>query len=369
MTAVVAAAAVVALLVTQALPEQGGKSTPPSSPPRLVGVYSGNGYAFDTPNAIAADGKYAWVLNGGNDSVTQLDTRTGAPLRTLSAADYGFYLTNADPPSGIIDDGTDVWVSNHDSVTEINTATGSLVRLLEPPASANYKGWYTTLARAGSELWAGLPDTCRPYCASGAGSGFFATLLEFNASTGHYAQAITRDTVQGPLALAGDGTDIWLVGSTVNGNADAMDTAGSVTEFNARSGRQEWSVPATVVKDPNATTTAQDSVAYDDGRLWIASRETVTELNASDGQQLKVLPSAQDKLSQPAIVVAAGAHVLVANLGADSVSEINASTGALEYTLSAARYHFNGLAGIAVTGNHVWMLNSGGSGSVIELAL
>jgi len=361
--AVVAAAAIAVLLVTQALPDQGsnGPSTPP---PSLVGVYSGSGYEFNAPNAIAADGQYVWVLNGGNDSVSQLDARTGAPLRVLNAAGYGFKYTAQDSPTGIIDDGANVWVGNHDSVTEINAATGALVRHVEPPASANYYGWNTALARAGSQLWAALPDTCRPYCTGGAGSGFFVTLIEYNASTGRYVRAITRDTIQDPVATATDGADIWLVGSIINGDNGADSTAGSVTEFNATSGRQAWSVPATINYSPSATN--YDSVAYDDGHLWIANGETVTELNASDGQQVKVLSGAQYKFSQPAIVVAAGAHVLVANRGGNSVSEINASTGALEYTLTAARYHFNGLAGITVAGNRVWVLNTG---SVTELAL
>jgi Protein kinase domain len=364
--AVGAAAVIVVLLVTQALPDQGhgtGPSTPPSSPPSLVGVYSGTGYAFNGPNAIAADGSYAWVLNGGNDTVTQLSAATGAPVRILSAAGYGFYLTNYDTPTGIIDDGTHVWVGNHDSVTEISAATGALVRQVEPPASANYKGWQTALARAGSQLWAALPDTCRPYCTGSPGSGFFATLIEYDASTGRYLRAITQDTTQVPIAVTADGTSSWLVG----GGFGAGHDNGSVTEFSSSAGRQEWSVPVTVVTDPAGT--PQLSVSYDDGRLWIANGETVTELNASNGRQLKVLPGARYKFSQPAIVVAAGTHVLVANLGGDSVSEINASTGALENTLSAARYHFNGLAGMAVTGNRVWVLNSGSPGSVVELSL
>ena len=55
-----------------------------------------------------------WVANCGSNSVTELDARTGALVRVLSAPSFGF--TN---PDGIASDGTNVWVTNSgdDSVT------------------------------------------------------------------------------------------------------------------------------------------------------------------------------------------------------------------------------------------------------------
>ncbi len=368
------AAVAVGLLVAQALrspgtthpPSAAHSSSPaPVSPfPALVGVYSGGQYGFNSPNSIAADSRHVWVLNGGNDSVTEFDARTGAGVQTLRAAGYGFKATFNDT-AGIIDDGTNVWVGNENSVTEISAGNGSLVRTLQVPASVDIHGWYTALVRAGARLWAATPDTCRPYCVSASDSGFYASIIGFNASDGGYVQAVSRNTTQTPIALASDGADVWLVGSDLHGSG----TAGSVTELNASDGHQQWSVSATIYYNPQATT--YDSIAYADGRLWVANGESVTELNASNGKLIRVLSGAQYQFNGPAVIAAAGTRVFVVNATGNSVTEIDARTGALVHALSAARYHFDNPTGIAVVGNRAWILNSPSSspGSVVELSL
>jgi serine/threonine protein kinase len=388
--AAVAAAVAVPLLIIlpRSTPGTAGPSTGPSSqrpssrpsqrpsshpsqqpipPPTLAGVYSGSKYGFNSPNSITSDGRHVWVLNGFADSqqgsVTELDAGTGAYMRTLHAADYGFQATYND--TGISDDGTHVWVGNENSITEISASDGSFVRTLQVPANVNLHGWFTALVRAGTRLWAVTPDTCRPYCNSATDSGFFASVVEFNASDGSYVRAVTKNTLQAPLALASDGAHIWLIGSNVNGGG----TAGTVTEFNANDGTELWSIPTTVHYDPQATT--YDSLAYADGRLWLANGDTVIEYNASTGKPMQVLAGAQYKFDQALAIAVSGDKVLVVNAGANSVTEIDARTGGLLHTLSAASYHLDNPAGITVTGNHAWIINSpqGGPGSVVELTL
>ena len=294
--------------------------------------------------------------------MAELDARTGALTRTLSAADYGFQATFND--TGIIDDGTHVWVGNENSITEISAGDGSFVRTLQVPASVNLHGWFTALVRAGTRLWAVTPDTCRPYCNS-ANSGFYASVVEFNASDGSYVRAVTRNTLQAPLALASDGAHIWLVGGNVNGGG----TAGTLTEFNADDGTELWSVPTTVYSDPYRSISA--SLAYADGRLWLASGDTVIEYNASTGKPMQVLAGAKYKFDHALAVAVIGDKVLVVNAGANSVTEIDARTGGLLHTLSAAIYHFDNPFGITVTGNHAWIINfpPNAPGSVVELTL
>ncbi|HEV2370759.1 MAG TPA: protein kinase [Streptosporangiaceae bacterium] len=382
LAAVVAAAVAVPLLITLAKPTPGtaGPTNSPSSrrpsgrpsqqpipPPTLAGVYSGSAYRFNGPNSITADGSHVWVLDGfdGQDgSVTELDARTGAFTRTLSSADYGFKATFNDT-AGIIDDGTHVWVGNENSVTEINAGDGSFVRTVQVPAGVNLHGWFTALVRAGTRLWAVTPDTCRPYCDSATKTGFYASVVEFNVSDGSYVRAVTRNTLQTPLALASDGAHLWLVGSNVKGGG----TAGTVTEFNADGGTELWSVPTTVHYDPQATTF--DSLAYADGRLWMANGDTVIEYNASTGKLMQVLAGTQYKFDQALAIAVTGDTVLVVNAGANSLTEIDARTGRLLHTLSAASYHFDNPAGITVNGNHAWIINSprNAPGSVVELTL
>ena len=375
--AVIVAAVAVPKLVTRAQQGTGtgtgtGSASAPagSSLPALLGVYSGSGYGFNRPNGIAADSSHVWVLNGGNDSVTELDARTGAWVRTLTAASYGFQSTFNDT-TGIVDDGTDVWVGNQNSITEINAQSGALVRTLRVPASVGIHGWFTALVRVGSALWGASPDTCRPYCVSATLTGFYASAFKFNAGDGSYVRVFSAPTIQAPIALTTDGTHLWSVGSDVETAAHQPSQlqpsdAGTVAELSDSDGHVLWSTPATVHYDPQGDSV--DSIAYANGHLWVANGTTVTELNAGNGKQVGSLAGAADGLDAPAAVTAAGDKVFVANgAGANPVAVIDARTGALAYTLSAAKYHLGSLAGIAVAGNRAWIVNS--SGSVVELAL
>jgi serine/threonine protein kinase len=381
-TVVAAAAVAVPLLVTSpggggpSSQASGGSSTAsygasqkPVPPPALAGVYSA--YGVKGPNSVAAGTQHVWVLNGFDDgqngSVAEIDARTGALVKKLGAAGYGFKATFNDT-AGIIDDGANVWVGNQNSITEIKASDGSLVRTLTIPASVNLHGWFTALVRAGTHLWAVTPDTCRPYCVSPK-SGFYASFVEFNASDGSYVRSITRNTLQDPLALASDGTHVWLVGSEVNGSDTNASTAGTVAELSADDGTQLWSAPVTVYHDPSATT--YDSLAYADGRLWVANGKSVTELDASTGKVIQVLSGAQYKFDGSAAIAAAGDKLLVVNSSGNSVTEIDARTGKLLNVLDATRYHFNGPTAIAVAGNHAWIINSprNAPGSVVELTL
>jgi hypothetical protein len=370
---VAAAAVLVPLVVAQARSGPGNKEharghTAVSAPtlPTLAGVYAGPEYGFNSPNSIAADDSHVWVLDGGNNSVTELSAHTGAWIQTLKAARYGFNETGGDT-TGIVDDGTNVWVGNLDTVTEMNAGDGSLVRILRIPAKVNVHGWPTAMARTGTQLWGATPETCRPYC--GGYTRLYASLMEFNASDGSFVRVLFRNTAQEPIALASDSTDVWFAASTLKGGSpNGIGAAGSVTEFNASDGQQVWSVPATIY---GSQTAAGDSIAYADGRLWVANGRSVAEFNSSNGTLIRVLSGAQYHFTEQPVIAVAGADVFVANGNGNSVTEIDASTGALVYTLTAARYHLDNPVGITVVGDRGWILNSPlkGASSVVEFTL
>jgi outer membrane protein assembly factor BamB len=365
-----AAAVLVPLIIAQAQSGQGHTpaQTAAPAPPALAGVYAGAGYGFNSPTSIAADGSHVWVLNG-NYTVTELDARSGAPVQILKTASYGF-----NEASGITDDGTNVWVGDLDSVTEIDAGSGSLVRILRIPASVNVHGWPAPLVLAGTQLWGVTPETCRPLC--GPGAALYATLIQFNASDGSFERVLMRPNTQTPVALASDGTRVWFASSDFN-RSDPNDgttgheTAGSVTEFDAGSGDQVWSAPVTIDSGQQETATTADSIAYADGRLWVANGQSVTELNASNGKTIRVLSGAQYQFTGQPVIAVAGTQVFVVNGAGNSVTEIDADTGAVEHTLTAARYHLDDPVGITVVGNHAWILNApvSGASSVVELAL
>jgi DNA-binding beta-propeller fold protein YncE len=66
-----------------------------------------SGRDFDGPVAISSDGTHVWVANFSGNSVTELDAATGTVVRVIKGPKYGVRC-----PAGILSDGTHVWVAN-----------------------------------------------------------------------------------------------------------------------------------------------------------------------------------------------------------------------------------------------------------------
>ena len=67
------------------------------------------------------------MTNSASNSVTEIDSQTLAFVASLQAENFKFKK-----PTGAVVDGTDLWVTNEsgDSVTEVDTNTGQLVRVV-----------------------------------------------------------------------------------------------------------------------------------------------------------------------------------------------------------------------------------------------
>jgi DNA-binding beta-propeller fold protein YncE len=112
---------------------------------------------------IAADGAHVWLASGA--SVTELDAATGALVRGLQGQQYGFNQAWA-----IASDGTHVWVANDSetndgSVTELNAATGALVKVLSK--SKDEFGFPDAIASDGTHVWVanGVGDSLTEFSA------------------------------------------------------------------------------------------------------------------------------------------------------------------------------------------------------------
>jgi hypothetical protein len=73
----------------------------------LVGTSHGFGFDVD---AVASDGTHVWVANApltGKGWVTELNAATGALVKVLKGPSYAF-----NHPTGIALDGTHAWVAN-----------------------------------------------------------------------------------------------------------------------------------------------------------------------------------------------------------------------------------------------------------------
>jgi len=103
----------------------------------------------------------------------------------------------------------------------------------------------------------------------------------------------------------------------------------------------------------------------------------VTELNAVDGNYVKLLKGGNYGFRLPNAMAVGGGAIWVANAstsGGKSVTVISATNGAWLHTsdgswlrtLLARRYHFNYPVAVAVRAGHVWVANADGN-SVTEL--
>lgn len=84
----------------------------------LVRILKGQKFGFDAPDQSVFDGTHLWVVNDFGDSVTELNAATGAVVRVIRKLGFS-------EPGGISSDGSHVWVTNGDTVIELNAATGS----------------------------------------------------------------------------------------------------------------------------------------------------------------------------------------------------------------------------------------------------
>ena len=89
------------------------------------------GWGFEAPEGISSDGTHVWVANYGGDSVTELNAATGTLVKVITSAGCRF-----NQPAAVSVDGTHTWVANvqGDSVTELNAATGALVQVRAGPS-------------------------------------------------------------------------------------------------------------------------------------------------------------------------------------------------------------------------------------------
>jgi len=207
--------------------------------------------------------------------------------------------------------GNRVWVANFDnSVTEINAASGALIRIV---SARHYR---------------------------------------FNA----------------PVAITTTPGAVWVVNSGFNSSSNPV---GSVTEISASTGALIRVISARRYRliDPAAIAASRNTIwVVNSGDGIGAGGYSVTEISAATGALIRVISARRFRLFQPTGVALAGNAVWVAN--ESSVTEINAATGRLIRVISARRYRLTGLLGISASGNTVWAAinpDGGGHQTVTEI--
>jgi hypothetical protein len=306
----------------------------------LIGVYSAN---LNGPAGIAAAGNTVWITNDGNNSVAELDARSGHVLRVLSGQSDGFTAAGL-----IAADRDHVWIPNgsastqaNGTITELSASNGSVIRVLhEESHGLDYPA---AIVDDGTHVW----------ITSGVDS-----LIELDASTGRWIRTITLpgDSAGG---ISAAGNDIWVEGGE------------AVAEVNAASGGVTFQ-----------QTLGDGNAIVDDGtHVWVTDlghahpNGSIIELNAGNGQPIRTIAGRNGTLHGISAIAACGSHVWVANRGPhSSMIELDASTGQWVNVFSSPEYDLNQPLSMTVVGNDLWIANAGGvvggsgNGSVTELA-
>jgi DNA-binding beta-propeller fold protein YncE len=248
----------------------------------LIRVISGKKYGFDDPIAVTAVGKRILVLNAGlpsaspsvTGSITELNGRTGALLRTISGPSLML-----DNPMALTMNGADVYVADeaNNSVTVANIATGNLVTVISQQGLDNPDG----IAYQDGNVW--VADS-----ASNAATEISATT---NSVTTTETDSDGAYGFGDPLMVIGTDGNVYV--------ASPYGTSPMVTKVSATSGTPYWFMCNTNGPYYFSQLSAF-AVSGDD--LWVASRSgansetpgastgSLTEMSVDDGSLITTLP-------------------------------------------------------------------------------
>ena len=323
-------------------------TTPTYSISSSAKVLSSSRYGFDGPDAIASNGRYVWVANLGGvkengDSITEINAATGALVRILNAPSYRF-----DGPSALFADGAHVWVANQTSntVTEINESTGALVRVIS--SSIYGLSGPDAITGYGTHIWV----------VDGWAAGYGA-ITEINKTTGAFIRIFTGPKYQlhlvfsAPSAIAADATHIWV--ATTNGTVDEIDYAtGALIHI--------------FTPFPDGLG-GNLSILADGTHVWVPNElngdNSVTEINEANGGLVQIISGAKYRFHGNSDIAANGNFLWVTDGYGNSVTQMTENTGALVHVYSGAEYGFKRPWAIACDSAHVWVANYKGN-SVTE---
>lgn len=169
----------------------------------VVRKVSGPQYRFNCPDSLAVAGSHVWAANGCGNTVTELDASTGRLIRVISSSKYGFRS-----PRAIAAGEGNIWVANKNSVTELAASTGRLVRIISGPKyrfrdGQDVPGSAVTEAQevavGNGRVWVANPDR--------------NSVTELDAATGALIRVLlpSKYRFNAPEATAVGGGRVWVV--------------------------------------------------------------------------------------------------------------------------------------------------------------
>ena len=294
-----------------------------SSNGSLIRFVNASADRFNSPSDIASSGRYLWVTS--SDCVTQLNASNGSLVRVLKAAKYHF-----DFPGSITFGDSHIWMVNGGtarsdaSIVELDPTNGSLVRVI--------KSWSLVDPYAitinGPDVWVTdqQASTVEEFSAEGGSLIRVLTAVEFSSTD----FTKTNYHFDQPSGIASYGSDVWVSDS---GNFP-------MTEINGSTGALVRVVKSTSAWLRNANVASGgDSawgIAVTQAHVWIANGGNVVELNASNGQLMRVVGDTADHIDGTEHVVADGQYVW-ASTDVGTIVQLNANNGRLVRLIQSRR--------------------------------
>jgi outer membrane protein assembly factor BamB len=282
---------------------------------------------------MAATRHHVFVAN--QSSLTELDSSTGRLVRVISGPHYRF-----GHPDDVAVGGNNVFVADEDngsgSIAVINASTGSLRRIVVPCTEYCYE---LSMGARGAHVFV---------ASFGA-----ASLAEFNATTGKQIRSFHIPDYHGtPSGLAVRGSDLFL---ELNGEW--------VAEFDLTTGRVRWIT--TVGSEDSAGV-----MVVGGSNLFVQVGNSIKVIKTATGALVRSISGAEYGLDGPSAMAASGNDLFVANAGSvtggrDSVTRINASTGALVRAIAGPAYQFNEPDALVASDGKLFVANRNGN-SVTE---
>ncbi len=309
----------------------------------LVKVIAGPGTSSSTRSAQCCTGTTYLYRTARREPLTELDASTGALVRVIAGARYGF-----NEPDAMVLDGPELFVASSDCVTELNASTGAFVKVL-PGSRYGFAGTPNGMAVYGPDLFV-----------TRFGSG---SVAELNASTGALVRVISRPNwfLSGGVTL--DGLDLFVPGAAISPE-NGLQAAGSLVEINASTGAlvRVISGPQWRFRDPFATASDGPDVFTTDlpnGLARGVDSSSVTEVDASTGKVLRTLSGSQYRFLDPASMSFYGGDTFVSDFGGSWVTELDTSSGAVVRVISAPQDRLSNPVGMALFGDDIFVADSG----------
>jgi hypothetical protein len=292
-----------------------------------------------TDNLNFAAGNNVTITPSGNTltiSATggpQLNPNQVALMRWYPANRSGITFTTGSGPSGIVFDGSSMWIANGsgDTVTRLRPGDGQVLDTFPTPANPGWMafdganiwiahfatGTVSKMRASDGQVLATIPVGRGPVGIAFDGENVWVAayqdwnVVKLRASDGAILGSVG---VQDPYGLAFDGTNIWVSNNRGSGGVTKIAATGPVSVLGVCGTGQSFTANVafdgsniwTVNSGGNSVTKLRPSdcgnlgiyatgydtvgIAFDGANIWVPSQDALYKLRASDGALLATVP-------------------------------------------------------------------------------